>query len=86
MKALPLRRGEIWKEAGPEGVAIYEAETDGLHVLNASALAIWELCDGKTTPEEMALAVAELTGLNVEAAATDVAAALETLEGLNLVG
>lgn len=85
MATYPVRRGEIWKQTAEHGTAIYEPETDGLHLLNSSALAIWELCDGRTTPEEMAEAISELTGLGVEVAAQDVRSALETLSELGLV-
>lgn len=81
----PKRRGEIWRPMGQEGTTIYERETDGLHVLNPSALAIWELCDGHTTPEEMAEAISELTGMGYEDASHDVIATLETLRNLRLV-
>jgi len=85
MTSYPLRRGEVFREAGPEGTAIYEVDSDGLHVLNASALAIWELCDGQTTIDEMATAIAELTGLEIEVAATEVAATVDILSQLGLV-
>ncbi len=81
----PLRRGEVFQHSGPTGTAVYEADSDGLHVLNASALAIWELCDGQTTLQEMAAAIAELTGLEIGAAATEVAATVEVLRQLGLV-
>jgi len=40
-----------------------QAETDGLHMLNVTTLAIWELCDGPTDAEEMASAISELTDI-----------------------
>lgn len=80
----PLRRGEIWTES-EDGIAVYLAETDSLHVLNPTAFAIWELCDGETTPEEIALAVAELTGMNAETAADAVTSTIEDLQRLGLV-
>ncbi|HEU4915163.1 MAG TPA: PqqD family protein [Acidimicrobiia bacterium] len=81
----PLRRGEVFQQTGQTGTAVYEAESDGLHVLNASAFAIWELCDGQTTLQEMAAAIAELTGLEIDVAATEVAATIEVLSQLGLV-
>lgn len=81
----PLRRGEVFQDSGPAGTAVYEADSDGLHVLNASAFAIWELCDGQTTLQEMAAAIAELTGLEYDVAATEVAATIEVLSQLGLV-
>jgi Coenzyme PQQ synthesis protein D (PqqD) len=81
----PMRRGEVFQHSGSTGTAVYEADSDGLHVLNASAFAIWELCDGQTTLEEMAAAVAEITGLEIDVAATEVAATIEVLSQLGLV-
>lgn len=85
MAIYPVRRGEVWKPAGQEGTAVYEAETDSLHVLNPSALAIWELSNGRTTPEEMARAISELTSTSFDRALQDVMSTLETLRSLGLV-
>lgn len=74
------------QEAGGEGWTVYEPETDSLHVLNDSARAIWELCDGQTTPEEMADAVAQLTNLDRKAAVEEVATALRALDEAKLIG
>jgi hypothetical protein len=80
--AHPRRRPQLRK-------CRHESETllvdrDGRRVcgLNATALALWELCDGATSPEEMADAVAELCGLSPVRAIEDVRTALATLEGL----
>lgn len=51
-----------------------------LCAVNDTALAIWELCDGTTTPEEIALAVAELCSIDPAEAHRDVVRALSTLE------
>jgi pyrroloquinoline quinone biosynthesis protein D len=68
-----------------EDTAVFNPDTKTLHELNASALAIWELCDGATTGEEMAAAVAELTGLDSTAAAADIGSALDELERQGLI-
>ncbi len=70
---------------GSEGWTVYEAETDSLHVLNDSAKAIWELCDGETSPSEMAVAISELTGISDSQAKSDVQAALSDLRSINLI-
>lgn len=81
----PQRRGELLESSGTDGWAVYEPESDSLHVLNDSARAIWELCDGRTSPSEMALAISELTGLGQDDASRDVDAALERLYELGLI-
>lgn len=84
MDATPRRHGQAWVRRGSDDTAVYNPDTGTLHVLNPSALAIWELCDGATTGREMAEAVAELTALDLEAAASDVAAALSQLASQEL--
>jgi len=85
MSTTPQRRGELLESSGTEGWAVYEPESDSLHVLNHSARAIWELCDGQTSPSEMALAISELTGLDRDEASRDVEVALERLYELGLI-
>lgn len=85
MSSLPLRKGELLQSATSEGWTVYESETDSLHVLNDSARAIWELCDGQTSPSEMAGAISELTGLELEEAQRDVETTLGRLHELGLV-
>ena len=83
--ATPTRRGQAWVRRGGDDTAVFNPETGALHLLNPSALAIWELCDGATTGQEMAGAIAELTALDIEAAAADVAVALSELERQGLI-
>jgi len=79
----PKRRGETVSRG--EETVLYNVETGGLHALNPSALAIWELCDGETTGAEMAEAVTELAGLDLRATQQDVVTTLEQLHSLGLV-
>ncbi len=77
--ARPARRGEAWVQRERDQTAVYNPETEMLHLLNPSAVAIWELCDGDTSPTEMAEAIDELTGLGPETSAADVESALTSL-------
>lgn len=82
-RAKPLRSGEAWTRRQGSETAVY---MDGvLHMLNASALAIWELCDGETTADEMAEAVAEVAGLEIDLARADVEVALRELHERSLI-
>ncbi len=83
--ATPLRHGQAWVRRGSVDTAVFVPETGMLHLLNASALAIWELCNGETTGLEMAEAVAELTELDLAAASADVALALDELAERGLI-
>lgn len=56
-----------------------------LLVLNESAAALWELCDGQTYPDEMAAAVSEACAVPLEAAVTDVDRALTEFHGAGLI-
>ena len=51
---------------------VYDPETSSVHLLNATAMAIWVLCDGDTTPDEMVDAICELSGLPREVVEEDV--------------
>ncbi len=68
----PLRRPEVWlRRAGQEN-AVYQQETGTVHLLNDTALAIWHLCDGDTTLEEMVAAVCDVSGLHPDVVTEDV--------------
>jgi hypothetical protein len=81
----PRRKGDLWVRREGDQTAVYDPETTRLHMLNPSALAIWEACDGETTIEEIIEAVIELTDLNRPQAAKDVTSALEGLKAAKLV-
>ena len=81
----PRKVGEVWVRREGDRTAIYDPKTGLLYVLNASALALWELCDGGTTAPEMAEALSELTGLATETTLEEVIATLETLWDRGLV-
>lgn len=66
-------------------VTVYHRGTGQAHALNPTAYAIWELCDGQTTVEEMAAAVADLTGLPESEALRQVTRTLTDLTQARLV-
>lgn len=70
---------------GSEGWTIYEPESDSLHVLNDSAKAIWELCDGETSPLEIARAISDLTGMEIATSRLEVEQTLAMLRELGLL-
>lgn len=84
-RARPVRHGEAWVRKHGEEVAVFNPDTETLTLMNPSAFAIWELCDGATTPAEMADAVAELASVAGDQARADVEKALEELGELGLV-
>lgn len=57
-----------------------------LHVLNITAVKVFQLCDGSHTPEQMAEALVEsFSGIEYDQAYEDVEKILAVLEGKNLV-
>lgn len=85
MSEYPTRRGELLGASDAGGWNIYDSQTDSLHSLNDSARAIWELCDGETSPDEMAKAISELTEISYEDARRDVLTTLKRLASSGLV-
>jgi hypothetical protein len=53
--------------------------------LNPTALALWELCDGSTTTEEMVLAVCELFEVGQPRARDEVSRALADMRAVGLL-
>lgn len=82
---LPSRVGQVWVRQEGDEAAIYDPANGSLHRLNPSALAIWELCDGRTTLEELVAALVEITDADTEAATNDVLKALDDLRRSGLV-
>jgi len=80
-----MHRGELSGATGPDGWAIYDPDTDTAHFVNESARAIWELCDGETSPDEMASALEALTGQAHSEALQNVLETIEMLRAADLL-
>ena len=81
----PVRRGDVWVRREGNETAVFDPDTGQLHMLNASALAIWEACDGYTTLNEIISALIELTDLADEQATADVTRTVEDLRKGGLI-
>jgi hypothetical protein len=68
MSEHPLKTAEVSVRPDGDHVVMHLRTDDSVHRLNATAYAIWCLCDGVTTPQEIADAVAELTRIDPETA------------------
>jgi Coenzyme PQQ synthesis protein D (PqqD) len=79
----PCRREGLSERALPDELVLYDPKTDKAYLLNRSAAAIWDLCDGERSLPELA---AELAGgaVSGEGLLQEVASAIERLcaEGL----
>jgi hypothetical protein len=81
----PLRKDSVSvRPAGSETV-LHDLESGTTHMLNETAFAMWELCDGRTRPEEMVEAICMLCAVELETVLSDVERALSELEGVGLI-
>jgi len=81
----PLRRKDVWlRQSGREN-AVINPTNEQVYILNHTALAIWELCDGATTPEEMMVAICDVTGLPSEVVAEDLERILLEFDTADLI-
>lgn len=71
-------------EVRPSGAILRKQGDPALFELNASAFAIWNLCDGQTTLSEMAEAIGELTGAPLDETLTEVTRTIEEFYSLGL--
>ena len=55
--AKPRRRSDVVCQAAGDETLLYDPIGDTVHVLNSTALAVWELCDGLHTPAEIEAAL-----------------------------
>jgi hypothetical protein len=56
----PRHRGTLATEEIEEDLVLYDPDKDHVHLLNVSASAIFELCDGTRTAQEIAQEIAKL--------------------------
>ena len=81
----PVQHPDVWlRRAGPENV-VYDPSSASVHVLNETATAIWSLCDGKTDPDEMIVAICTISGLPREVVEEDVARILGEFEQVGII-
>lgn len=80
----PRRRDDVAVRVHDDRTELRGA--DGrVHVLNPTAHALWVLCDGTTTPSEIAAAVCDVFDISLEQATSDVLAGIEQLVADGLV-
>ena len=76
-RSTPRQVGETLAEVRPTGAILRKQGDPTQFELNASAFAIWNLCDGQTTLTEMAEAIGELTGAPVDETLIEVRRTIE---------
>lgn len=81
----PARRPEVWlRQAGDEN-AVYTPDSGEVYLMNETALAIWHLCDGATSPKEMVEAVCEVSNMHPDIVEEDVARILSDFDRAGLI-
>ena len=85
LDGLPARRTDVVLVDDGERSMLVAPDNDGTHVLNPTARAIWELCDGVTLPTEMVEAICEVFVVTPERAQSDVERTLEELSRVGLI-
>lgn len=83
--ALPLRRRDLRLEASEGAHRLVDPHRQRTYTLNPTALALWELCDGATQPDEMIDAICELFAVDRAQAAADVERTLEQFTEAGLI-
>ncbi len=82
----PSRRADVVTQRAGKETLLYDPAADAVHVLNPTAWAVWELCDGRHTPTDIATRLrnvfADASGWDVTA---DVLAVLATFEQNGLI-
>jgi hypothetical protein len=81
----PLRKDGVTLHRAHGEITLYDPDEDMIHVVNSTAAAIWELCDGETDDSEMVGAICHLTGMPVEIVQEDVAHLLAGFEEAHLI-
>lgn len=83
VRVLRRREDVVVSRIGNLGAII---EPDGTeHVVNATALALWELCDGTTRPDEMIEAICVLFDVRRETVTRDIEQTLAQFERARLI-
>ena len=82
---LPRRReGVRLRGEGRDALLVAPGQSTA-YALNPTARAVWELCDGTTTIEELTDAICQVFAVERSTAVADVMAVLEGLEASGLV-
>lgn len=81
----PLRKDGLFVRQARGENAVYDPATGQVHLLNATAYAIWDLCDGSTDPEEMIDAICEISRMHRDLVSEDVRRVLAEFDAAGLL-
>lgn len=74
-----------YREMDGEGI-LYNSQNKNMHVLNKTALAVWNLFDAAEDPQDIANTLAERYDVAAETVLGDVLTCLKQFETLGLIG
>ncbi|HEX2027371.1 MAG TPA: HPr-rel-A system PqqD family peptide chaperone [Nitriliruptorales bacterium] len=81
----PARKADVWVHLARDENALFDPRSGAVHLLNDTALAIWDLCDGDTYPVEMIDAVCDLSGMHPDVVTEDIERVLSEFDRVGLV-
>jgi len=82
---VPRQRADIILTTEARPAILVDRQERRQHALNETALALWQLCDGSTSVDEMVSAISLLFDLPLETIEQDVNAALATMTDLGVI-
>lgn len=82
---VPIRRRDVLLVDDGRDSMLLTTDGSTSYLLNPTARAIWELCDGSTHPREMVAAICDVFEVSHGVATADVGAALDQLTEVGLV-
>jgi len=83
---LPIKMSALVCEEIDESTYVYINENDGATMtLNATASAVFDMCDGKTSDKDMAAMISETLDVGYDDALRDVRDVLKELSGFGFV-
>jgi Coenzyme PQQ synthesis protein D (PqqD) len=85
MTNVPRRRSDVSVRHLQGEIVVLDRRADLVHQLNRTAGFIWERCDGRTTPQDIADQLVEVFAVDAGTAVASVTAALRQLEQLGLL-
>jgi hypothetical protein len=86
LQRLPRRRDDVRLHDRELRSYLVVPDRGVAHELNPTARAVWELCDGATTVDELVVAICQIFSVEREDATADVVAIVGQLEAVGLVG
>jgi hypothetical protein len=81
----PQRREDLHERALPDELVLYDPATDKAYLLNRSAAAVWDLCDGKIPAEAMVQDLASCFGRSLKEVRRDVQSILGRFQADSLL-